>query len=64
MHSIPSELGLQVVAFHLDGEAESRYEWMDCNRSLKTWKKFLADLQERFESSIYDDPLGRISKLT
>ena len=28
LHSIPSELRLQVVAFHLDGEAASWYQWI------------------------------------
>ena len=64
LHYIPPERHLQVVAFHLDGGAASWYQWMDHNESLITWEKFLADLLERFRSSIYDDPLGRISKLT
>ena len=37
---------------------------MDRNGSLVTWEKFLLDLHDHFGSSIYDDPLGRISKLT
>ena len=64
MHAIFSGLRLQVVAFHLEDEAASWYQWMDHNGSLVTWDKFLVDIQERFRSSIYDDPLGRISKLT
>ena len=55
---------MQVVAFHLEGEAESWYQWMDRNGSLVGCYKFLIDLKERFGSSIYDDPLGCISKLT
>ena len=64
MHVVPPGLRLQVVGFHLDDEATSWYQWMDRNGSLITWDKFLVDLQECFGSSIYDDPLGHISKLT
>ena len=33
LYAIPSLLRLQVVAFHLDGEAASWYQWMDRNGS-------------------------------
>ena len=64
LHVILSLLRLQVMGFHLDGEVTSWYQWMDCNGSLVTWEKFIVDLQECFGSFIYDNPLGRISKLT
>ena len=44
MHVVASGLPLQVVAFHLDDEAASWYQWMDRNGSLVTWDKFLVDL--------------------
>ena len=64
LYAVLESLCLQVVAFHLECEAASWYQWMDQNGSLISWDKFLLDLQECFGSSIYDDPLGRISKLT
>ena len=64
LHYIPAMLRLQVVAFHLEGEAASWYQWMDRNGSLVSWDKFLVDLQEQFGSSIYNDPVGCISKTT
>lgn len=63
LHSVPSAIRLQVVALHLEGEAASWYQWMDRNGSLIKWEQFLDELQKRFGSSVYADPLGRIAKL-
>lgn len=54
---------LAVVAFHLDDEPSIWYQWMENGRALPSWEVFLHELCKRFEASIYDDPLGRISKL-
>ncbi|XP_073153488.1 uncharacterized protein [Henckelia pumila] len=63
LHGVPPKIRLQVVAFHMEGESASWYQWMDQNKALRDWEHFLAELKARFGSSIYDDPLGRIAKL-
>ncbi|CAI9757981.1 unnamed protein product [Fraxinus pennsylvanica] len=37
---------------------------MEKGGSLSSWEIFLRELRKRFRASIYDDPLGRITKLT
>nr|XP_048334882.1 uncharacterized protein LOC125423780 [Ziziphus jujuba var. spinosa] len=37
--------------------------WMEKGGALRTWDVFLHELRKRFGASIYDDPLGCISKL-
>ena len=54
---------LAVVAFHLDGELSTWYQWMNKGGVLTTWDAFIHELWKRFGASIFDDPLGRISKL-
>lgn len=63
LHAIPKDVRLQVVSFHFVGEAAAWYQWMDRNGIVNDWDHFLIVLQERFGSSAYDDPLGRIAKL-
>ncbi|XP_073152993.1 uncharacterized protein [Henckelia pumila] len=63
VHSIPGPVRLQMVAFHLEGQAASWYQWLDRNGALTDWDSFVSAVQERFGSSIYDDPLGQIAKL-
>ncbi|XP_073153183.1 uncharacterized protein [Henckelia pumila] len=54
---------LQVVAFHMDGDAGSWYQWMDRNGALFTWEHFAKEIRSRFGSSVYEDPLGNIAKM-
>lgn len=63
LHRLPPDTRLAVVAFHLDGEASTWYQWMEKSGVLTCWDVFLQELRKRFGASIYDDPLGRISKL-
>ena len=53
---------LVVVAFHLDDEPSTWYQWMDKGGKLTTWDAFIHGLRKRFGASILDYPLGRISK--
>lgn len=63
LHRVEPVLRLSVVAFHLGSEPATWYQWMDNNKVLKSWVAFIDELKKRFGASIYDDPLGRISKL-
>lgn len=64
LHKVDNELRLTMVAFHLDGAPSAWFQWMEKGGSITDWSSFLRALQQRFGTSIYDDPLGRISKLT
>lgn len=64
LHRVDYATRLAVVAFHLGEEASTWYQWMERNGALQNWDVFLQDLCKRFGTSIYNDPLGRISKLT
>lgn len=63
LHRLPAETRMTVVAFHLDGEASTWFQWMEKGGRLSNWDVFIQELRKRFGASIYDDPLGRISKL-
>ncbi|XP_060962287.1 uncharacterized protein LOC133032379 [Cannabis sativa] len=64
LHRVDYGMRLAVVPFHLDGPPSSWFQWMEKGGSIYDWDSFLRELQLRFGTSIYDDPLGRISKLT
>ncbi|XP_062109432.1 uncharacterized protein LOC133820560 [Humulus lupulus] len=64
LHRVAPELRLARVPFHLDGAASAWFQWMEKGGSFTDWDAFLRALQLRFGTSIYDDPLGCISKLT
>lgn len=63
LHAIENSLRLSVIPFHLEGVPSTWYQWMEKGGSFSDWDSFLQALQLRFGTSIYDDPLGRISKL-
>ena len=54
---------LAVVAFHLDGEHSTWYQWMDKGGVLTTWDASIHEPRKRFGAFIFDDSLGRISNL-
>ncbi|XP_062088840.1 uncharacterized protein LOC133795407 [Humulus lupulus] len=64
LHRVDHAMRLAVVAFHLDGAPSTWFQWMEMGGSITDWDSFIKALQQRFGTSIYDDPLGRISKLT
>ncbi|XP_062119217.1 uncharacterized protein LOC133832962 [Humulus lupulus] len=64
LHRVDPAMRLAVIAFHLDGAPSTWFQWMEKGGSITDWDSFLMALQQRFGTSIYDDPLGRISKLT
>lgn len=63
LHQVDPAMRLAVVAFHLDREPSMWYQWMEKGGSLTSWDIFIHELRKQFGASIYDDPLGRISKL-
>lgn len=64
MHKVEEEVRLAMVPFHLEGTPSTWFQWMEKGGALTDWTAFLRALQQRFGTSIYDDSLGRISKLT
>ncbi|XP_062114581.1 uncharacterized protein LOC133825687 [Humulus lupulus] len=64
LHRVELTMRLSIVAFHLDGVPSTWFQWMEKGGSFSDWEAFLRALQLCFGASIYDDPLGRISKLT
>ncbi|XP_024024277.1 uncharacterized protein LOC112092413 [Morus notabilis] len=63
LHHVAPAMRLTVVAFHLEGEPSTWYQWMERGGALPSWEVFIYEMRKRFGASIYDDPLGRISKL-
>ena len=63
-HETPEHLRLRILAFHMEGRAETWYQWMKANKLITTWKDFLISLKHQFGASMYDDPQGTLSKLT
>ncbi|XP_062104440.1 uncharacterized protein LOC133815643 [Humulus lupulus] len=63
LHRVENPIRLTIVPFHLEGVSCTWFQWMEKSGSFTDWESFLRALQQRFGTSIYDDPLGRISKL-
>lgn len=63
LHQLATESRLTMVSFHLDGEASSWFQWMEKSGVINSWEDFLREVQKRFGPSVYEDPLGCISKL-
>lgn len=63
LHRVDPVMRLAVVPFHLDGTPSTWFQWMEKGGTIVDWDGFLAELRRRFGTSIYDDPLGKISKL-
>lgn len=64
LQSLSDAAKLQIVAFHMEGEASAWYQWMEKNEMLGDWGKFVKEVKNRFGHSAYEDPVGKISKLT
>ena len=64
LHGFSPNIRLSMVAFHLDGPPSTWFQWMEKGGGFSDWESFLRVLRMRFGVSIYDDPLGRIAKLT
>ncbi|XP_030479409.2 uncharacterized protein LOC115696659 [Cannabis sativa] len=63
LHGVLPEVRLAMVAFHLEGAPSTWFQWMEKGGGFSNWESFIRALRMRFGVSIYDDPLGRISKL-
>ncbi|XP_062092349.1 uncharacterized protein LOC133798158 [Humulus lupulus] len=64
LHRVDTTLRLSVVAFHLDGTPSTWFQWMEKGGGFADWDSFIQALRMRFGVLVYDDPLGRIAKLT
>ncbi|XP_062080683.1 uncharacterized protein LOC133785470 [Humulus lupulus] len=64
LHGIPPGTRLLLIAFHLEGPPSTWFQWMEKGGGFADWDSFLRALRLRFGVSVYDDPLGRIAKLT
>jgi len=62
-HRTPEDQRLQMVAFSMEGEALSWFQWMHDNKLISTWQNFLHALEVRFAPSHYEDPRGALFKL-
>nr|GMC75336.1 Transposon Ty3-G Gag-Pol polyprotein [Ipomoea batatas] len=49
--------------FCLEGDASEWYRWMKRNRIVHGWHDFLENIEQRFGSSQYEDPLAELAKL-
>ncbi|XP_031099869.1 uncharacterized protein LOC116004076 [Ipomoea triloba] len=61
-HDIPEEQRLSYVSFMVSGEASKWLRWMKNNNLLRSWPEFLDQVRLRFDSSHFEDFLGRLSK--
>lgn len=53
-----------MASFYLDGAALAWYQWMYRNSQILSWTQFLQALETRFALTAYDDPRGKLFKLT
>nr|GMD37481.1 Transposon Ty3-G Gag-Pol polyprotein [Ipomoea batatas] len=61
-HDISEEQRLSYVSFMVSGEASEWLRWMKNNNLLRSWPEFLDQVRLRFDSSHFEDFLGRLSK--
>nr|GMC77790.1 Transposon Ty3-G Gag-Pol polyprotein [Ipomoea batatas] len=62
-HQTPEPHRLQMAGFCLEGDASEWYRWMKRNRIVHGWHDFLENIEQRFGSSQYEDPLAELAKL-
>lgn len=63
-HHTPEEDRITIASFYLDGPALAWYQWMHRNQQIVSWTQFLTALETRFAPTAYDDPRGKLFKLT
>lgn len=63
-HQTPEEERITIASFYLDGAALAWYQWMYRNRQIVSWNQFLTALETRFAPTAFDDPRGKLFKLT
>lgn len=63
-HQTPDEERITIASFYLDGPALAWYQWMYRNRQIASWDQFLKKLEIRFAPTAFDDPRGKLFKLT
>nr|GMC71591.1 Transposon Ty3-G Gag-Pol polyprotein [Ipomoea batatas] len=62
-HQTPEPHHLQMAGLCLEGDASEWYRWMKRNRIVHCWHDFLENIEQRFGSSQYEDPLTELAKL-
>nr|KYP68937.1 Retrotransposon-derived protein PEG10 [Cajanus cajan] len=63
-HNTPEEERITVASFYLDGAALAWFQWMYRNGQIHSWQHLLQALETRFAPTAFDDPRGRLFKLT
>lgn len=63
-HQTLEEDRITIASFYLDGPALAWYQWMHRNQQIVSWTQFLTALKTRFALTAYDDPRGKLFKLT
>lgn len=63
-HQTLEEDRITIASFYLDGPALAWYQWMHRNQQIVSWTQFLTALETRFTPTAYDDPRGKLFKLT
>ncbi|MCI14874.1 hypothetical protein A2U01_0036007, partial [Trifolium medium] len=63
-HRTPEEERITIASFYLDGAALAWYQWMYQNGQIASWTQPLRALELRFAPTAYDDPKGKLFKLT
>lgn len=47
LQSLSKASKLQIVAFHMEGEASAWYQWMDKNEIFSSWSKFVDEVKKK-----------------
>ncbi|WVY94257.1 hypothetical protein V8G54_033345 [Vigna mungo] len=63
-HNTPKEERITVASFYLDGPALAWFQWMFRNGQIQSWHQLLQALENRFAPTAFDDPRGKLFKLT
>nr|KYP63967.1 hypothetical protein KK1_018554 [Cajanus cajan] len=63
-HNTPEEERITVASFYLDGPALAWFQWMYRNGQIHSWNQMLQALENRFAPTAFNDPRGKLFKLT
>ncbi|WVZ11913.1 hypothetical protein V8G54_016443 [Vigna mungo] len=63
-HNTPEEERITVASFYLDGAALAWFQWMYRNDQILSWTHLLQALEARFAPTAFEDPRGKLFKLS
>ncbi|WVZ00696.1 hypothetical protein V8G54_026765 [Vigna mungo] len=63
-HNTPEEERITVASFYLDGAALAWFQWMYRNGQILSWLHLLQALEARFAPTAFEDPRGKLFKLS